>query len=54
VGEGGRKRKSASLLKISATLSILKRSSLFHHGESKRPRSMLHFKVTEEPYKHTR
>lgn len=55
-GGGGRGRKgmSASLLKISAALKVLKRHSQFHHGESKRPKSTLHFKVTEEPYKYTR
>lgn len=55
-GGGGRGRKgmSASLLNISAALKIFKRHSRFHHGESKRPKSTLHIKVTEEPYKYTR
>lgn len=45
---------SASLLKISAALDIFKGSSRFHHGESKRPKSTLRFRVTEEPHIHTR
>lgn len=53
--EGGERRQmSARLLKISAALNIFKGSSRFHQGESKRPKSTLRFRVTEEPHIYTR
>lgn len=52
-GKEAKKGMSASL-KIPAALNIFKRSSRLHRGESKGPKSTLHFKVTEEPHKYTR
>lgn len=49
VEEGGRKERSGSLLWTSTALNIFRRFVQFHHGESERPKSISHHKVTEQP-----
>lgn len=51
VEEGGGKERSVSLLWTSTASNIFRRFVQFHRGESERPKSISHCKVTEQPWK---